>query len=81
MEAQMDSIREQGEIANEISEAIAGDHNILEDVCTSFTWKDINLNSAFRTSLSKSWLSLSKKNSMNDSWEQSEYQYTPLLHP
>jgi len=31
VEAQMDSIREQGEIANEISEAIAGDANVLED--------------------------------------------------
>lgn len=32
MEAQMDSIREQGEIANEISDAIAGDVNIMDDV-------------------------------------------------
>lgn len=28
----MDSIREQGEVANEISEAIAGDQSLMDDV-------------------------------------------------
>jgi len=31
VEAQMDAIREQGEIANEISDAIAGDVNVMDD--------------------------------------------------